>query len=297
MPARSARSGPARRRRSLPRPDRRAVRRPGRGQRPRRQARRPPGRGVTVAKLLPLLLLVAVGIWFVNPEYIRLAGVAGGIGGRRDRHRADLRVRRPGDRAGAERRSPRSGAHRPARALLRARDHDDALSADSDGGARTARPVDVRPMRRRRWPKRRRACSAAAAVCWCWPAPRFSMFGYVSGDMLGSPRALFAFARDGSCLRRSRASTRASTRRTSPARPLGHRRHAAITGTFAELAILANVAALTLYLMCAWRPINCSGAMSEPAARRSRFRPAAGSARGGRVILWLLSQATRESSW
>ena len=30
---------------------------------------------LTVAKLLPLLILVGVGIWFVNPEYLRWPGL------------------------------------------------------------------------------------------------------------------------------------------------------------------------------------------------------------------------------
>ena len=57
--------------------------------------------------------------------------------------------------------------------------------------------VDRRHLPPRRSPKRRPACSAAAGRLLVLAGAAISMFGYVSGDMLGSPRALFAFARDG----------------------------------------------------------------------------------------------------
>jgi amino acid transporter len=40
-------------------------------QRSRREARVGLVEAMTIAKLLPLVTLVAVGIWFVNPEYVR----------------------------------------------------------------------------------------------------------------------------------------------------------------------------------------------------------------------------------
>ena len=53
------------------------------------------------------------------------------------------------------------------------------------------------------------------------------------------------------CRRRSRASTRDSTRRTSPSSIYACIVAAlAISSSFTQLAVLANVAALTLYLMC-----------------------------------------------
>jgi amino acid transporter len=122
-----------------------------------------------------------------------------------------------------------------------------------------------------------------------------SMFGYVSGDMLGSPRALYALARDG----------------VLPAALAGiHPRfhtpyvaivvHAiivasvAVSSSFTQLAVLANVAALTLYLTCVAaaydlqrRDVRAGGApFVIPAGPAVPLLAAA-------VIAWLLSNATR----
>ena len=78
-----------------------------------------------------------------------------------------------------------------------------------------------------------------------------SMFGYVSGMTLAIPRALFAFGRDGFL-----------PRQLAAVHPRFHTPHVAIvvqsfvvcalavTGTFERLAILANVALLILYAAC-----------------------------------------------
>jgi APA family basic amino acid/polyamine antiporter len=84
-----------------------------------------------------------------------------------------------------------------------------------------------------------------------------SMLGYVSSDLLGSPRILFAFGRDGLL-----------PRVLGSVHPRTHAPHIAIlcyatiaiglalTGTFAELAVLATLASCTLYAagcIAAWR--------------------------------------------
>jgi len=121
-----------------------------------------------------------------------------------------------------------------------------------------------------------------------------SMFGYLSGMMLAMPRTLFAFARDG-YLPRVLAHVNEKTHAPDAAIVA----HAvavsalAISGTFESLAILSNISALLLYLLC-------SAAAFE--LRRRDVREAGEPYRipGGAavpvlsicVILFLLSNAT-----
>lgn len=121
-----------------------------------------------------------------------------------------------------------------------------------------------------------------------------SMAGYISGDMLGTPRALFALARDGMLLAPLAA---VHPRFRTPW--IAIIVHAAIVCTmavssgFTELALLSSVAALTVYLLsvaAAWvlqrRNTRTSG---------TPFRLPAGPlipALAAAVILWFLSQVT-----
>jgi amino acid transporter len=122
-----------------------------------------------------------------------------------------------------------------------------------------------------------------------------SMFGYVSGDMLGTPRAWYAFARDGIL---PAAMARIHPRFHTPHVAIVV--YACIVGTvaisssFAQLAVLANVAALSLYLMCVValfelqrRDIRADG--TPFAVPGGPAIPIAAVA----VIVWLLSNATR----
>ena len=123
-----------------------------------------------------------------------------------------------------------------------------------------------------------------------------SMFGYVSGDMLGSPRTLFAFARDGvlpSAL--ERIHTRFHTPYIAIIVYACIVATVSISSSFTQLAVLANVTALTLYLMCVAasvelqrRDVRSDGAIpfSVPGGPVIPILAAA-------VILWLLSNATR----
>ena len=121
-----------------------------------------------------------------------------------------------------------------------------------------------------------------------------STFGYLSGDMLCSPRALFAFGRD-RLLPRALATVH-SRFHTPWIAILVHSTllgALAMTGSFAGLLVIANVATLTLYLLCAVaayelqrRDVRSGGApLVLPGGP---LIPLAASL----VILWLLSQAT-----
>jgi amino acid transporter len=122
-----------------------------------------------------------------------------------------------------------------------------------------------------------------------------SMFGYVSGDMLGSPRAWYAFGRAGML---PAAMTRIH--------PTYHTPYVAIvvyacvvatlaiSSSFTQLAILANVAALTLYLMCVAASFELQ--RRDIRADGTPFAVPGGPAipiAAAIVILWLLSNATR----
>ena len=67
-----------------------------------------------------------------------------------------------------------------------------------------------------------------------------SMFGWLSSDILGSPRIAFAFARDGCCQASSGGFTGAITRPTSPSSSTPRSRSdSRWPGSFAELAVLS----------------------------------------------------------
>jgi amino acid transporter len=121
-----------------------------------------------------------------------------------------------------------------------------------------------------------------------------SMFGYLSGMMLAMPRTLFAFARDGYL---PAALARVNPKTHVPAAAIVAHAAAvsalAISGTFESLAILSNISALLLYLLC-------SAAVLELRRRDVReagepFRIPGGAAvpvLSMLVILFLLSNAT-----
>ena len=121
-----------------------------------------------------------------------------------------------------------------------------------------------------------------------------SMFGYVSGDMLGSPRTLFAFGRDGML---PRVFARVHPRfRTPDVAIAGYAILVgclAISSTFGQLAVLANVASLSMYLLCV-------AASWELQRRDARGDGVPFSAPGGPIvpllagaaIVWILAHAT-----
>lgn len=78
-----------------------------------------------------------------------------------------------------------------------------------------------------------------------------SMFGYMSGMMLAMPRALYAFARDGYL---PRALAKVDPKTHVPVAAIVVHFVAvsllAVSGSFESLAILSNISALLLYLLC-----------------------------------------------
>jgi len=124
----------------------------------------------------------------------------------------------------------------------------------------------------------------------------FLMFGYMCGDMLSSPRALYAFGRDGFL---PKALARVHPSFHTPYVAIGV--HAllasalAISSSFRYLALLANVAVLTLYFLCcaaALRLVSRPAPDGEPAFTfaGARVIPVAAMA----AIAWILAHATRQ---
>ncbi len=117
------------------------------------------------------------------------------------------------------------------------------------------------------------------------------MFGYLGGMTLSMPRMLFAFARDGFLPRALAVRASAATARRTSAIVVQSvvTLALAISGTFEQLAILANVSALALYLGCAlaaWRlrQLGVTGEPARPEAAARRFACRwAGSCRGSRA--------------
>jgi APA family basic amino acid/polyamine antiporter len=123
-----------------------------------------------------------------------------------------------------------------------------------------------------------------------------SMFGYMCGDMLSSPRALYAFGRDG-FLPRALARVHPSYH-TPHVAILVHALLAAalaISSSFRYLALLSNVAVLVLYFLCcaaALRLLSRKAPEDEAAFTfpGARVVPVAAMA----VIAWILAHATRQ---
>ncbi len=94
---------------------------------------------ITVAKLLPLLLFICVGIFFIHAPNLGWSGWPRQQVIRRRRYSVDFRLRRNRSGVDSERRSEESGAHRSAVGLSRTGDYDDHLPHDPTRSAGNAR--------------------------------------------------------------------------------------------------------------------------------------------------------------
>ncbi|MSO82399.1 MAG: amino acid permease [Acidobacteria bacterium] len=128
-----------------------------------------------------------------------------------------------------------------------------------------------------------------------------SMFGYLCGDMLSSPRSLYALARDGFL---PAPLARIHPAFHTPATAILV--HAALvllfasTNTFQSLAIISNVGLLLLYLLACAAALELSRRDVRIEGRPPFAMPGAwvGPVAGGVLLLWILSTATlAEFSW
>lgn len=249
---------------------------------------------MTLAKLLPLAALIAVGTWFVEPAHVAPAlAPAGDIG--------TTSLTLIFAFLGVEVALVPSGEVRdPARTVPRALFLALGLVtvvylaiqfvAQGVLGPTLADYRDA-PL-----------AEAAARVFGPWGRALMlvggavSMLGYTSSDMLSTPRTLFAFGRDRFL---PAALARVHSRYRTPAAAIVA--HAVVVwaistaGTFAHLVVVANVTLLSLYVLCA-------AAAWELVRRDVRAGGVPFRVPGGRavpvatvlVLLWLLSHATRQ---
>jgi amino acid transporter len=248
---------------------------------------------VTVAKLLPLALLVAAGLWLLplgDLGHTTLPGIA-------DLGRTsivlifafvgiEVALVPSGEVYDPPRTVPRAvflalGVTTLLYLVLQAVTQ---TALGPDIGAFAAAPL-AEAAGRLLGPRARVVVLAGATI---------SMFGYVSGDMLGTPRVLFAFARDG--ILPARVAAVHARFHTPWIAILIHAVVAAamaISSTFGELAIIANVATLSVYLLAVSASFELARRNVQSGGRP--FALPGGPAipiLAAAVIIWLLSNAT-----
>ena len=205
---------------------------------------------ITVAKLLPLLLIAFAGVWFVRAENLQVAEwpavsdfarmslilvfAFAGI---------EVALIPSGEVRDPERTVPKAIVLAMAGVTLLYI----LLQVVAQGILGAALPQSAVPL-----------ADAAGASLGAWArslllaGAAISMFGHLGGMTLAIPRIVYALARDG-FLPRALALVHPIYRSPQPAIITQSilTLALAITGTFEQLAIIANVAALALYLGCA----------------------------------------------
>jgi APA family basic amino acid/polyamine antiporter len=249
---------------------------------------------VTVAKLLPLVLLAVGGLFVLQPEHLRVTAWPA----TKDIARTSLLlvfafagVEVALVPSGEVRNTARTVPRAIGVAMLGITALYIALQVSAQGILGSALAPASTPL-----------ADAAGTAFGAWArmlmllGAVISMFGYVGGMTLSVPRIVFALARDG-YLPKALAVVHPE-HRTPQGAIVVHTVLVlvlAISGTFERLAILANVSALALYLGCAvsaWRlRTNSRGAAAAqlPFAGVAPFLAVP-------VILWLLT-GVRRSEW
>jgi amino acid transporter len=247
---------------------------------------------ITAAKLIPLLALVGVGVWSMNPEFLRAPMPSVAQVGRVSIVLlfafvgVEVALTPSGEIRDCSRTVPRAilsaltvatvvylavqvvaqGVLGPELPL-----HKDAPLAETAG-----------------------RLLGGGGKLFLLAGGTISIFGYVAGDMLGTPRALLALARNG-VLPQTVATIHPRFRTPAVAIALYACVVAAlaISSTFERLVIMANVSALLLYLLCVvasyalqrQRVAMAGTPFDLPAGPAIQLLASAG-------IIWLLSQAT-----
>lgn len=205
--------------------------------------------GITVAKLAPLLLLIVVGAWSVNPQYLKFSlPTLAQVG-----HVSIVLIFAY---QGIEVALMPSGEVRdPARTMPRAILGALALTTlvylAIQGVAQGLLGPDFATYADAPLAEAARRLLGNAGKTLVLVGGTISMFGYVAGDILGTPRALFALGRDGAL---PAILARVHPRFHTPALAIlvyaGIVSALSISSSFERLAVLSTVSALFLYLLC-----------------------------------------------
>lgn len=248
---------------------------------------------MTVAKILPLLALIVAGVWYIQPEHLAIAALppVSAVG----RTAIVLIFAFVGVEIALV---PSGEMTDPSRSVPRALFIALAVTTTiylaiqmvaqgvlgADLAAHAAAPL-AEAMGRIVGPAGRLLVVVGASV---------SMFGYTAGDLLGSPRILYAMARDRMLPPSlARVHPRFHTPDTAIVVYAAIVTALAISGSFNQLAILSNIAVLSGYLLSVLasielrrRDVRMGGTpFDTPGGPAIPLLAAA-------AIIWLLSQAT-----
>jgi len=248
---------------------------------------------ITVAKLTPLLVLIVVGLWALNPENLRFSMPSASQVGQVSIllifafEGIEIALMPVGEVRDPARSVPRAilGALAITTLIYLAIQ---AIAQGVLGQALSSFPEAPLAETANR-------LLGATGRTLVLVGATISMFGYVSGDMLGTPRALFALGRDGAL---PAVLSRVHPRYRTPAIAIVTYAVVvailSISSSFNQLAVLANVSGLLLYGLCvaasyelqrrdvrmAGEPFNLPGGILIQAAALTG-------------IVWLVAQATR----
>lgn len=251
---------------------------------------------VTVAKLTPLLILIVVGLFAINPQYLAWPGMPSG----------DVTARTAvillfaflGIEGGL---SPSGEVKNPARTVPRA-----ILSAlvivvliymTLQLVAQGILGPALASNQKAPLAEAARVVLGNGGFLLVLAGAAISTFGYVAGDILAAPRGIYALARDG-LLPRAIAKVHSKFRTPHVAILIhaGLSLAFALTGSFVSLLVVATLATLIVYLICCAATIQLQR-LDVRADGAVPFRVPGGPVipiLAIAVVVWLMSASTRQ---